>query len=223
MSAIPSHAMMGRREIAQRPRSGNVRKLLPSSEFRDSWAGCRLLVVRRSSSLPTIIGSNTLGLVHHQLDPNRLYFISPFRPRRRLALLPLTRQSIHNSSTMASTGVNVRTFNFSLTTSPDADPTCHRSSAGQHSASVSHTASTTRPPSLPPTSCARTSASTTTSRPSSTRPVKSTRRRLLLRPSLAVRPLVSSCLISLLLTPTTAVTDPSSPKFDLEAYLKSVQ
>jgi hypothetical protein len=75
--------------------------------------------------------------------------------------------------------------NFFLTR-PDADSQSHRSSAGQLSASVSHTVSTTKPPLPLPTSSARTRRHTSTSSLSSTRPVKSTRRRLLPNPSLAV-------------------------------------
>jgi hypothetical protein len=69
---------------------------------------------------------------------------------------------------------------------PHTDAQSRRSSAGQPSASVSHTVSTTRPPSLLPTSSARTRRSTSASSPSSTRLVKSTRRRPLPRPSLVV-------------------------------------
>jgi len=51
---------------------------------------------------------------------------------------------------------------------------------------VSHTVSTTKPPSLLPTSSARTKRPTSTSSLLSTRPVKSTRRRLLPNQSLVV-------------------------------------
>lgn len=64
---------------------------------------------------------------------------------------------------------------------PEADSLGCRFSAGQHSASVSSTASTTSPPSLPPTSCARTNKSTSARSRSSTRPVQSTKERLLPR------------------------------------------
>lgn len=105
--------------------------------------------------------------------------------------------SIYNSVTMASSGVNVRAPMAQLLflPVPDADGCSHRSSASQHSASVSHTVSTTNPPSLLPTSSARTRSCTSTSSPSSTRPVKSTRRRLLPRASLVVCCLL--CLITL--------------------------
>lgn len=74
---------------------------------------------------------------------------------------------------------------------PHTDAQSRRSSAGQPSASVSHTVSTTRPPSLLPTSSVRTRRSTSASSPSSTRPVKSTRRRPLPRPSLVVCRVIS--------------------------------
>jgi hypothetical protein len=112
--------------------------------------------------------------------------------------------------------------NFFLT-HPDADTQSYRSSAGQLSASVSHTVSTTKPPLPLPTSSARTRSCTSTSSLSSTRLVKSTRRRLLPNQSLAVCRAIPSESLSTRSHISTAVTDPSDPKFDFEAWLKSVQ
>jgi hypothetical protein len=124
----------------------------------------------------------------HRLQPSQLPVLYP-RTRRPLSsnLSPTLRPPPHIRPSQC---LPVPTYarprpNFFLTR-PDADSHSHRSSAGQLSASVSHTVSTTKPPLPLPTSSARTRRSTSASSLSSTTPVKSTRRRLLPGPSLVV-------------------------------------